>query len=723
MNAGTNQTPAVESAALLSESAAATALCDMAARRGLHAARSEAEQTWRMVHGETAEKKLGAAWAWLFPGHSIERMPLALVEKSRLPAWVMHDGAVGVLTALADDGQPTQVEWLAGNSADVSAITHVLVPVSPALIENETFVAPKRRGPATEAIFQAVRAHWPFYRRAGIVSVFSNVISIGTSLFAMQVYDRVVPNFAYSTLWVLASGVLLAMVFDFLFKMVRLHYLEGSARRMDDALSLYFLEKLMALKIDRRPARVGTLVAQVRDYESIKSFFTSSTLFVLSDLPFIFFFVAVIGLIGGPVALVPLAFLPISFAVGFVANPRVATLQKEQNDDMARRTGLLFEAVSGAESVKAQGAETRFSDVWLRSNRESGARNARLRTVNGIAGFTTGFLQQLAYVAVLVVGVYVIEAGHLTTGGLIACTILSGRVLGTISKTTQLLAQWHNAKHSLEVLNKLLSCPADDDPSRQANTRVASLDYRLNDIQYSYEGSKEPQLAIADLTIKAGERLAVIGRNGGGKSTLLKLFAGIATPSAGQVHLGGLDMQFCRPSWLRETIGYLPQEVRLFSGTLADNLTLGLSRPDEAAIRAAMDKTGLTQTLGRHPLGLNLPIREGGSGLSGGQRQMVALTRLVLQDPKIWLLDEPSASLDQESEQRLTQFIRELPRDRTVVFTSHRRGWLALADRVVLLENGVIKGDAPADKVRSIQNRVTAGNFNKPTPPTAVKLT
>lgn len=697
----------VSAAHTILDADAVSALCEMASRRGLHAARSEAEHTWRLVNGDSLERKMAAAWSWLFAGHQIERVPLELMRPAQLPAWIVQGGGIGILTALTQDERPQQVDWLA-RPRDEHAAAEILVPISPGLISHEPFLPEKKRGPATEAILSALRDHTPLFKQVGIASVLMNLLSVVTSLFAMQVYDRVVPNFAYSTLWVLASGVLLAMLFELAFKVVRLKLLEASALRMDEALSLYFFEKLMGLKLDRRPSRLGTLVAQVRDYESVKAFFTSSTLFVLADLPFVLVFIAIIAMLGGHIAWVLVIFVPLAVLIGFSVYRPIAKLQKLQNDDLARRTGVLFETVAGAETIKAQGGEPRFSDVWLRSTRESGVVSQQLRSLTAYAQFAAAFTQQAAYVAVLIVGVYVIESGKLTMGGLIACSILSGRALNAITQITQLLLQWHHARHSLEILDHLLSCPSDDEPGRDANTRSAPLDITLTDLSYLYEGAQTPQLRIPSLTIKAGERVAVLGRNGSGKSTLLKLLAGVATPSAGEVRLGGLDIQRCRPSWLREVIGYLPQEVRLFSGTLAENLTLGLGYPEEAQIRAAMENTGMLRTLGNHPLGLNLQIREGGSGLSGGQRQMVGLTRLVLQNPKVWLLDEPSASLDRDSEERLVAMLRALPRDHTVIFTSHRQSWLALADRVLLMEDGVVKADTPASKARAIQASTAA---------------
>jgi len=683
---------------------AANAILEMAARRGLHASRLEVETALKQVSARNAQAQLATAWAILFARHASNAVPLHLLHAGQLPAWVVVDHAVGLLLKLADDDTPADIMWItaAPTAVDPAQLT-ALVPVPPALAPEPVGVVEKEQGIATAAIKTALKNHRGLFMQVGLASVTMNILTIGTSLFAMQVYDRVVPNFAEATLWVLSSGVLLALIIELGFKLLRLRLVESSALRLDEALSLFFFEKLLALKLDRRPARVGSLVAQFRDYESIKNFFTSTTMFVLADLPFIAIFLVVVGLIGGPIALVLLVFLLVSIGIGLAAYRPIAQLQQAETDGSARRLGLVFEAVSAGETVKANAAEPQFSDVWQQSTRTMGKVSGELREVTSYAQFALGFCHQVAYISVIIVGVYVIHAGNLTTGGLIACSILAGRSLGSIGQITQLLLQWHHARYALKVLNEILAMPSDEDETRQANTRVAPLRYAVSNLRYAYDSAKNPQLEIAKLHIEAASRIAIIGHNGSGKSTLLKLLAGIATPNEGQVTLAGLDLQRARPSWIRETVAYLPQDVRLFSGTLRENLTIGISVPDEAAILAAMEKTGLSRTLGRHPEGLNLRIHEGGAGLSGGQRQLVGITRMILQQPKVWLLDEPSASLDKDAEESLVKLIAALPKECTVIFTSHRPAWLSLAQRVLLLENGSIKADAPAEQVVRMQ--------------------
>lgn len=696
-------------AGLLNPELGVAAIIDMAERRGLHASQHEAEQAWQDVTVEREEDRLAAAWQWLFQGHSAAASPINLLNDSQLPAWVVGEGCVGILTHMASDTRERQIEWVSGSPHEEAPDFHkALVPVPP-LAAEESFAPKRKLGPATQAICTAMWAHKGLFGRVAVATVFINIITIISSLFALMVYNRVVPNFAYATLWFLATGVVLAYVIGVMFQYARLRMMEASTQQLDEALSSHFFERLLALKLDRRPSRVGTLAAQVRDYEAVKAFFTSSTLFTLGDLPFIFIFIGVIYLIGGPVALVPATFVIICLIIGLAVYKPIAKRQREHNDSVVQRQGLLFEAVAGADVVKAQGGEAQFGDVWQRATRESAERNESLNMVTGGARFATTFCQQLGYALILIVGVYAIDGGNLTLGGLIACMILGGRTLASISNISNLLLQWHHAKYALSVLNELFSCPADDHPERQANTKDLPLALSVNELAYGYGTTQTPQLVVPALEIPEGHRIAVLGRNGGGKSTLMKLLAGVATPSAGQVRIAGLDYEECRPSWLREVIGYLPQEVRLFSGTLLDNLTLGMSKPQESVINDAMEQTGLIDAVKNHPEGLQLPITEGGAGLSGGQRQLVGLTRMVLQNPRIWLLDEPTSSLDSDAEAKLISVIKNLPPDRTVLFTTHRNNWLDLAQRVFIIEGGKIKVDEAREKVQMIANRQGAG--------------
>jgi len=670
---------------------ASKSLMDMAKRRGLHASQYEAEQAWQQVSATNSKDRLILAWKSLYRGHAVAGSTVGLLSPSQLPAWVIVNNSMGIIQKLASGENPISIQWFGSVPDKLPVNPEVLVPVAPMLDSSaESFLKEQPKGQASEAIRVGMKAHKGLLGRVALVSVFINLIAVVSSLFVMQVYDRVVPNFAYATLWFLAVGMLVMYIFDVLFKLVRHKLMDAVSKRLDEALSLFIFERLLGLKLDRRSSRQGSLVAQVRDYESVKQFFTSSTLFALVDLPFVILFVGVIYMIAGPVAYVPLAFVGFSAVIGILAYKPLARIQQENNDAVIRRQGMLFEVVSCGEVVKSQGGEAKFSDAWLNATRETCDRGEELNYISTLVQILTSFFQQASYVCMIIVGVYVIEAGGLTVGGLIACSILGGRALASISGISGLLVRWHHANYSLKILNQLLSAPSDNHPNRESNTYSMPLDLELKEVKYAYTGSHLPQFSAESLRILAGSKVAVLGRNGCGKSTLLKLLAGIATPNQGEVRIAGLNYENCRLSWLREVIGYLPQEPRLVSGTLLDNLTLGISMPSEEEIVAALEKTGLIEAVQAHPMGLQLPIAEGGAGMSGGQRQAVGLTRLVLQKPKIWLLDEPAASLDSVLEQKVIDIIIGLPSDTTVIFTTHKQSWVNLATRGFIIHNAEI---------------------------------
>lgn len=683
---------------------AARALHHMARRCGLFASAQETAVAWRQVQARTVEQRLAGAWALLFPGHTLEPVPSQQLHPSRLPAWVVREGRIGILTALGGPERSPAVDWYpAAEATATNALPKLAwVPVPPLAgpAEADIGARPDRRGAATQALTAAFAAHKGILANVGMMTLMVNIIALVGPLFAMQVYDRVVPNLAYATLGVLAAGVIAAYLFDLTIKLARLRLMEKVGRRIDEALSLYFFERVLSLKVDRRPQRQGSLAAQIRDYESVKNIFTSSVLFGIADLPFILLFIGAVALLGGAVVWVLVVFLLVSILIGVIAYVPVQRALRQQNDEMAHRQGMLFEAVTGSERIKALGGESVFADQWLRATKAVNAHGERVQIRTNSTQFITQFFQQSSYIAIVVVGVFQIEAGVLTMGGLIAVSMLSSRALATTAGITPLLLQWGRARHALQVLNDLLRCESDARDDRQLGTDRQALSIELRDIVYGYAGVPHPTLVVPALHIAAGERIAVLGANGSGKSTLIRLLAGVATPNRGDIRIAGLDYQRCRLSWLRQQIGYLPQDITLFSGTLRDNLTVGLARPSENDIRHALKATGLLPAVEQHPLGIDLPIREGGLGLSGGQRQMVGLARLLLQKPRIWILDEPTASLDSEAEARLSTVLEHLPGNNTVIFTTHRPAWLKLASRVLVMEGGQIKLDQPADRVK-----------------------
>ena len=650
--------------------------------------------------GAISEDKLATGWQALFPSDRVVRLSSHGLKSSQLPAWAKVDGQFVLVTTIEAEGKSYGVVDSKGAARSVTDIGRAVWSLLTTPTDSAEPPDPKL---ASRAMRAALAEHRPWLIQVGVATLAINLLSIVVSLFAMQVYDRVVPNFAYSTLWVLASGVVLAMLFELAFKTFRLKLQERLTRRMDDGLSTFFLERVMALRLDQRPRTVGTLVAQVRDHESIKNFLTSTTLFALADLPFSLLFLSIIYMIGGwSVVVPPLVMIPIVLLVGFIAKQRLVYWQKQQTDESAVRSGLLFEAIDGAETVKSMAAEWRFSSLWRHVTDRVAEAGMMIREISGNATHMSYVFQQTAYLGVVIAGVYQIEAGKLSMGGLIACSILAGRALSVLSVVTNVLVQWQHTSYSLDILNRLLSIKGDGTEEQSAVSSEPALGYRIEGLKYAYDPLLGLNMDLPKFEVAPGERVAIVGRNGSGKSTLMKLLAGLSTPMAGTLRVGNIDILQARRDWLRSVVGYLPQSPRLFAGTLRDNLALGLSMPEESEIAAAAAQTGLDALIKQHPRGLDLKITEGGLGLSIGQRQLVALTRLVLQKPKIWLLDEPTTALDQEAEAKLLKYLQGLDATHTLIFATHQNSWLKFSTRIMMLEAGKIAADAPSDRVRTL---------------------
>jgi ATP-binding cassette subfamily C protein LapB len=432
----------------------------------------------------------------------------------------------------------------------------------------------------------------------------------------------------------------------------------------------------------------------------VRNFMTASTLFVLADLPFVIFFIAVIWAIGGAIALVPLILLPLSIFAGFYATWKIGVLAEDQLIESNQKNGLLIEAIDGIEAIKAVGGEWKMLEFWKHLTLSTSDKELTIRTITNMSSSITQTVQQLSYILLIAVGVYEITNGHITMGALMACSIISNRALSPIAQISGKIVQWQHAKVALKGLDSIMKLPTD----RNENTQmiipeVCEGRIRAAGLSFAYY---EESLAInnVNLNIKPGERIAIIGPVGSGKSTLIKTISGLYRPTKGQVFLDEVDMAHIDPEFLRESIGYLTQDVRLFNGTLRYNLTIGLPSPRDAQILDACKKTGLIEIIKNHDKGLELPIYEGGKGLSGGQRQLVGLTRVLIAKPKIILLDEPTASMDGDLELKIMKSLFEESRkDAVIVLSTHKLGLLNFVDRIIVLDKSKVVFDGPKDQV------------------------
>lgn len=565
---------------------------------------------------------------------------------------------------------------------------------------------------------EAFKKHRGVLFEAGVATVFINVLAVAVSMFSMQVYDRVIPTGATSTLAILVSGVVLILVLDILMKFARARIMDSVVVSVDEGLSRDIFQRLLAVRVDQLPGSVGSLAAQLRGYEQIRNFYTTSTLFTMVDMPMGLMFVALIGMIGHHyVSAVPLVLAVVAVLVGLSARQRMARLAKESIAGSNFKTGLLVEAVEGVETIKAGSGGWRFLSKWLDVNAATLVNDLRMRHASETLTFSTSTLYQVAYTGTVAVGALMVIQGEMSMGALIACSILSSRVLQPIMQIPNLLLQHANARAAMEGMEKVYELETDHHgvarplvPSRLAGT------YTVNGVEFSYPGGGAA-IKVQNLHINAGERVGILGPIGSGKSTLLRLLSGLYWAQSGQVSLDNMDLKQIDRSVLAQHVGYLQQEHRLFHGTLRENLLIGLPDPGDDVMQSVLERSGLIQLVKAHPRGLDLPITEGGKGLSGGQKQLVAFTRLLLCRPDVWLLDEPTASMDGAQETQCLSVLREFTTDKTLIVVTHKPSILPLVDRLIVIAGGQVVMDGLK---QAVLDRLAQGGKNNSEPPPAV---
>jgi ATP-binding cassette subfamily C protein LapB len=644
-------------------------------------------------------------WKARFPSAPIRTLRVSDLDPGSFPLlWMAADGqdvrlvrgrlSHGACSAESANGT---VQELDAETVSAGTLLQLRAEVGNGDVGQQSADAPRT---ASDWFAFAIRKHRRIFAEAIFATFMISGIGLVSAMYSMQVYDRVVPSKGYSTLWVLTIGALLAITLEFTMKQVRAYMTDRASKAIDQELSGVFFGKAMDIRMDARPNTVGTFASQIRHFESVRNFMTSSTLFILADAPFALLFIAVMALIAGPVAIVPLVMVPVAILTGLYFRKPIERLTGENMAESNRKNGLLIEAVDGIESIKAAGGEWKMQDRYRNLTATIAVSELKLKTITSRATNLAQSIQQLNYIGLIVVGAYAITTGQLTMGGLIACSIISGRALGPLAQIPQLIVQWKHAQTALKSLDAIMAMPSD----RSGEERLMVPDscsgrLYMDKAVFAYREDK-PTLEVAALSIQPGERIAVLGAVGSGKSTLVKMLSGLYKPKSGAVLLDGVDMNQLAPEFVREHVGYLPQDVRLFNGTLRDNLTLGLPTPNDSLVLRAARLTGLDQVIQNHPKGLELEINEGGRGLSGGQRQLVGLTRLLLAQPRIMLLDEPSASMDIQLEARVMKHLFEdIAPESVLVVVTHKMGLLPHVNRIIVVDKGRIVADGPRDQI------------------------
>lgn len=590
--------------------------------------------------------------------------------------------------------------WLAQNANGASGRIQHLDDVEcvslPVRIEDGTS-APK----ASHLIWNAIWRRKTVLVEALLATFLVNLLALAASVFSMQVYDRVIPNQSFHTLWVLSVGVVAALALEFMLKHVRGYAIEKTATRIDTELSQWFFERALGIRLESRPPSVGTLAAQIKGFELVRGIMSSTSIFMLADVPFAIFFICVIAMVGGWMVLVPIVLLPVSLITGLMFQRQIARHARQNQGQSNRKAGLLVESIDGAESLKANSAEWKLQSRWSQLVEAAAESDHQIKQYSSLSQHMTVSLQQVGYVALVALGAYLVSENALTLGALIACTIINGRALSPIAQLPGLMVQWEHAHAAIQGLDKLISLPNEiDDRAHALTPGTSDGGIRFEHTSFGYGMAAGTALELERLEIRPGEKVGVIGAIGSGKSTLLKLASGLYRPAQGKVFLGGIDMALISPNFLRETIGYLPQDMRLISGTLRENLLQGLPDPGDEVLLQAARETGLIALISNHPKGLALPISEGGRGISGGQKQLVAMTRMLMAAPTVLLLDEPTASMDAAAEAKIVTTLKARASARvTMLVATHKTALLPLVDRLLVMQEGRVAMDGPRDLV------------------------
>jgi ATP-binding cassette subfamily C protein LapB len=539
------------------------------------------------------------------------------------------------------------------------------------------------------------RSRW-LYTDAIAASLLINIIAMAAPLFVMNVYDRVVPNQAASTLWVLSIGITGAYIFDLLLKSMRSLCLDLAGKKTDLIISATLFERIVGMAMRNRPARVGSFAQNIHEFQSLRDFLASLTLTSLIDLPFTILILLVIGLLGGNLVWVPVVAFPVALLISYALQKPLAATMERSMALAAERQSSLIETLAGLDAVKVNNAESERQYQWEQTIGTLSRLELRVKMLSSLAMNLTLLIQQLAGVIIIIFGVYQIIDGNLSMGGLIACYMLNGRALSPLGSLAGLLTRYQQARVTMVSVDQMMELPQErnyDERPLTRKTLQGAIEFRQ--VNFTYPQQQNTALTNLSMTVKPGEKIGIIGRSGSGKSSLAKLLVGLYQPDSGTLLVDGVDIRQIDVSELRHNIGYVPQDIQLLSGTLRDNLVSGARYVEDEMVLQAAELAGVHEFARLHPKGYELQVGERGQNLSGGQRQNVALARALLLNPPILLLDEPTSAMDNTGEERLKQRLLAVIENKTVILVTHRASLLSLVDRLIVIDRGQILADGP----------------------------
>ena len=553
-------------------------------------------------------------------------------------------------------------------------------------------------------LWKTVWRYRRYYYDSILASILINVLSTLGGLFAIHIYDRVIPLKAYSTLWSLVVGVVMAMLFEAAARHLRDYLLDLAARKSDITLSSALFKQALGLRLEHTPPSSGAFAHQVRQFETVRDFAASASMAVITDLPFALLFIFMIFTVAGPLAVVPLAAIFIVMITAILVQYPMHKLMLETFRDQSAMMGVLIESIEGIETLRVTGASGIMIKRYEELNATTAHSGMRFRIISNIVMTFFNLVQQAQGIIVMVWGTYLIHQGELSTGALVGCMMFAGRAIGPVGQFVQLAMRFQTAKTAMAGLNSLMEMPTERDPAcsyLQKTKFNGSIEIQKLSFAYPSTGNHKPPIALRDVTlsIEPGERVAFVGKIGSGKSTLLRMIAGLFQPIEGQVKIDGIDIRQIDPVDFRNQIGYVTQDLRLFRGTLRENIFLGRSAATVDAFMEVVALTGLDKIADAHPMGYDMPIGSMGLGLSGGQRQLVALARALVTRPKILLMDEPTSAMDMQTEAMFTKRLEDIVKGRTVIIVTHRPSLLSVVDRIVVMDNQRMVADGEKEKI------------------------
>lgn len=606
----------------------------------------------------------------------------------------IKDGRASImLPELPDSAQQVPLEELQEQYSGYAIFA--TVPKAP----EKRIDAPKL-GHGKRWFWDVLKYYAPIYRHVAVASVVINLIAVASPLFVMNVYDRVVPNNATDTLWVLASGIFVIYFFNFILSALRTHFVDVAGRNADVVLSSILVEKVLSMRMDAKPESTGAMVNNLREFEQLREFFSSSSLLACIDLPFLVIFLLLIAFIAGPMVFVPIGAIPIMLGIGIYLQERSKKSAEAGYRQNMQKNALLVEMVNGLETLKSCGAESRMQRLWESVCGLSAESSSETRKYTQLAVAASMLITQIVTVALIVWGVYRISEGLMTMGALIGVNILVGRTMAPLLQMASLLTRLQNSRMALKGLDMIMQLPSES-RDEQSAMDFGSLEpsFELDQVSFSYPGQERLALDNVSLKIKPGEKVGIIGPMGSGKSSLARMLLGLYLPKEGGVKFGGVDIRQIPPADYRGRIGVLPQDVVLFYGTLRENISLGDPSINDHLILRAATLAGVTDFAANNPSGFGAQVGEQGKALSGGQRQAVALARALVRDPEILILDEPTSNMDTDSELQIQRRLAGITKDKTLILVTHRLSMLRMVDRLIVMDKGKIRYDGPRDEV------------------------